>query len=277
MSISIKILNLGVIADKKVYYKNNGKFVPITNPSMVLSVDAYGAHAAYPTGKGVAKLVDDFYVKAENGRGMVSAPTVKRTVTVNAVNPVTGREFSYEVEATRKSNNTVSLYVELVSSDGTNERINHPLVNDTYPCKTNGFGEGSDPQCIAAQIQLETSTGHMDPETAEFFAATEIEGEERIPSYAERVMIPKETTDKVVKILQNAFREIKDLGVLVCYDENKEGFKLLNGKKEDFRFGSRSEVTDEEIFVPDEAFSVVPLEATPFGLAHTYSGVIMKR
>ena len=67
------------------------------------------------------------------------------------------------------------------------------------------------------------------------------------------------------------------MGVLVCYDENKEGFKLLGGKKEDFRFGSRSEVTDEEIFVPDEAFSVVPLEATPFGLAHTYSGVIMKR
>ena len=81
MSITIKILNLNAIKDKKVYYKAGGKFTAITNPTFDLTVTKHGIQADYATTNG-KKLYLDFYVKSEDGRSMVPAPTCETYFTV---------------------------------------------------------------------------------------------------------------------------------------------------------------------------------------------------
>ena len=276
MLITLKILNLNAIKDKKVYYKAGGKFTAITNPTFDLTVTKHGIQADYATVNG-KKLYLDFYVKSEDGRSMVAAPTCDTYFTVNWVNDVNGHEKALNVEGYRNDDSSLTLYVPLFTSNGVIEQTKFYVPCGSYKCKTNGF---EDDRCtpISVNVNLKASKhGFTTAAEAEFYSALEIEGEDRIPSYAEKVILSEDVQKKAAKILEKAFADLKKLGVVVCYDDYSNGFKLIKGKKEDFKQGEKCDADENEIFLPSEAYTYVPAKNTPMLYCSECYGVIMKK
>lgn len=274
-NISIKLVHLP--ADKMVYYKVNERFVGITDPDISLTVTKYGVQADYHTGHG-KKLCTDFYVKSANGRTMERAPLIERNVSVSARNELNGNEDLVLAEAIRHEDNTLELYVPLFTSNGIVEPTKFAIPCGTYKCKTNGFAEDGRNAAIAANVGLiENRHGFTDDDTAKFFASLDVEGEDRVPSYAEKVILTADEAKKATQIFKKAFADLKKMGVMVCYDDYHGHLQLIKGTKEKYKGGECADAKEDEIFIPDAAYTAVPQDVAPIAYLGETWGQIMKK
>ena len=276
-TISLKIINLSSVADKKVYYKVNEHFVGITDPEFSLTVTKYGVQADYHTGHG-KKLCTDFYVKSADGRTMEHVQLIDRNITVTARNELNGKETIVTVQAIRHDDNTLELYVPLFTSNGVVEPTTFSIPCGTYKCKTNGFTEYDSYADIGANVGLIANRdGFVDSESAEFFSSLDVEGEDRVPSYAEKVILTADEAKKATQIIKKAFADLKKMGVMVCYDDHYGHLQLIKGTKEKYKGGESSDAKEDEIFIPDAAYTAVTQDVAPIAYLGEVWGQIMKK
>lgn len=268
-----------------VYYKKGDKFVVAKFPSMYFRVEKDGYYVVYETLDGM-KRISDFFVKSSDGRYMNPVPTTcdhgLGAVSVNKVNGYRDRVCINE----RDSETEVSLYVELYGTDGIQRAREFKIEPGTYPCESNGFSlSGIAPYSPLAWTSCDADVGidqnehgfrHI--EDAKFFTSLQIEGEERVPSYAERVVVPQDLAKKAMKILEKAFKDVQKLGLILGYSNCDDMFFMIKDPGIEIRQGENcsSDVKDD-IYIPDSAWTSIPHEVTPFKFLGESYGLIMKK
>lgn len=270
-----------------VYYKKGDKFVTAKFPSMYFRVEKDGYYVVYETTDGM-KRISDFYVKSADGRYMNPVPTTcdhgLGAVSVNKVNGY--RDHVCINEQSSDDTDKVELYVTLYGTDGNPSARKFKIEPGTYKCESNGFSlSGHAPYSPLAWNSCDADVGidqythgfrHIDD--AKFFTSLQVEGEERIPSYAERVVLPQDLAKKAMKILEKAFKDVQKLGVVLGYSNCNEMFYMIKDPGTEIRQGENcdSDVRDD-VFIPDSAWTEIPHDVTPFKFLGECYGLIMKK
>lgn len=268
-----------------VYYKKGDKFVAVKFPSMYFRVEKDGFHVVYETTDGM-KRIRDFFVKSSDGRYMNPVPkTCDHGLCAVSVNKVNGYRDRVCINE-RNSENEIELYVELYGTDGIQCTREFKIEPGTYPCESNGFSLcGIAPYSplawtsCDADVGIDQNThGFRHIEDANFFTSLQIEGEERVPSYAERVIVPQDLAKKAMKILEKAFKDVQKLGIILGYSNCDDKFFMIKDPGTEIRQGENcgSDVKDD-IYIPDSAWTSVPHEVTPFKFLGESYGLIMKK
>lgn len=267
-----------------VYYKKGGKFVAAKFPSMYFRIEKDAYYVVYETTDGM-KRISDFFVKSSDGRYMNPVPTCSDhglcAVSINKVNGYRDRVCIEE----RSSENEIGLYVVLYGTDGNPSAHEFKIEPGTYKCDSNGYSlkaneYGNLAWCPCdADVGIDQFThGFKNIEDAKFFTSLQVDGEERVQSYAERVIVPQDLAKKTSKILEKAFKDVQKLGIVLGYDHCNDVFCMIKDPGTELRQGdtSASDVQDD-VFIPDSAWTEIPHDVTPFKFLGECYGLIMKK
>lgn len=269
-----------------VYYKKGDKFVTAKFPSMHFRVEKDAYYVVYETTDGM-KRISDFYVKSSDGRYMNPVPTTSdHEISAVSVNKVNGYREHVCIND-RSLENDIELYVVLYGTDGNPSAREFKIMPGTYPCESNGFSlSGIAPYSplawcsCGADVGIDQNThGFKNIEDAKFFTSLQVEGEERVPSYAERVVVPQDLAKKATKILEKAFKDVQKLGIVLGYDHCNDTFCMIKDPGTELRQGENcaSDLQQDGVFITDSAWTEIPHEVTPFKFLGECYGLIMKK
>ena len=269
-----------------VYYKKGDKFVTAKFPSMHFRVEKDAYYVVYETTDGM-KRISDFYVKSSDGRYMNPVPTAsEHGLCAVSVNKVNGYRDHVCINERSLENGDYELYVVLHGTDGNPIAREFKIEPGTYKCESNGFSLGGvAPYSPLAWCSCDADVGidqlkhgFKNIEDAKFFTSLQVEGEERVHSYAERVLVPQDLAKKATKILEKAFKDVQKLGIVLGYDHCNDAFCMIKDPGTELRQGenSASDVKDD-VYITDSAWTEIPHDVTPFKFLGECYGLIMKK
>jgi len=269
-----------------VYYKKGDKFVTAKFPSMHFRVEKDAYYVVYETTDGM-KRISDFFVKSSDGRYMNPVPTTSdHGLCAVSVNKINGYREHVCINDRSLSDTEIELYVVLYGTDGDTSAREFKIEPGTYPCESNGFSLGgvapysplSWCSCDADVGIDQLKHGFKNIEDAKFFTSLQVDGEERVQSYAERVLVPQDLAKKATKILEKAFKDVQKLGIVLGYDYCSEVFCMIKDPGTELRQGENcaSDVQDG-VYITDSAWTEIPHDVTPFKFLGECNGLIMKK